>query len=55
MISRHNLDEMTEDIIPYAELEDSSSSDESNDDLEVTVIHLMKKVIIKKTKIFSLI
>ena len=31
-----NLDEMTEDIIPYFELEDSSSSDESDDDLEVT-------------------
>ena len=32
----YNLDEVTEDIIPYAELEDSSSSDESDDDLEVT-------------------
>jgi len=32
----YNLDEMTEDIIPYVELEDSASSDESDDDLEVT-------------------
>ena len=31
----YNLDEVTEDIIPYVELEDSSS-DESDDDLEVT-------------------
>jgi hypothetical protein len=32
----YNLDVVTEDILPYAELEDSSSSDESEDDLEVT-------------------
>ena len=31
----YNLDVVTEDITPYAELEDSSSSD-SDDDLEVT-------------------
>ena len=31
----YNLDVVTEDILPYAELEDSSSSD-SDDDLEVT-------------------
>ena len=41
----YNLDEMTEDIIPYAELD--IVLDESDDDLEVTS-DLMKKVIIKE-------